>query len=184
MSATSITEPIHHTITSGGREVPYVTYLFGFEDSIKIGAEVAELLGDTLDLSRGIGSVISGFGRAILERGDAEFVARILRMTARDGEKLADMAAVRTAYAGNLGELVQAIAWVVRVNWSDFFVEGVRPLMQSEVIAPLLDAMRASNDASWMRGTSDGSDGKSSTSSGSPAKRSSAAGRTSRSKRQ
>lgn len=179
----STVEHITTDIVIGDRTVPYLTFRFGFEESIKLGAEVAELLGDTLDLTHGIGSVIAGFGRAILERGDAEFVARILKRTARDGVKLDSMEAVRGAYEGNLGELVQAIAWVVRVNWSDFFAEGVKPLMESEVLTPLLAAMRASESASWMRGTSAGSGGSSSTDSASPTTRSSGGGRTRKSRK-
>ncbi|MGB0890510.1 MAG: phage tail assembly chaperone [Solirubrobacterales bacterium] len=162
---------------AGNNPVPYITLKFGFGDSIEIGAEVAEWLGESLDLTNGVGSIIAGFGRSLTKHGHVELIAKILRRTFRDGVKLDTREALASAYEGNLGEMVQAIAWVVEVNWSDFFAEGVRPLMESKVLAPAMAMLREQQSASWLAGTSGGKDGSSSSGSASRTRKSSSGGR-------
>ena len=180
----SVAESITTEIALPGKDpVPYLMHRFGFAESIELGAEVAEWHGESFDLSNGVGSVIAGFGRALAKHGNVDLLGRILRRTARDGVKLDTPEALQAAYEGNLGEMVQAVAWVVEVNWSSFFVEGVRPLMESKVLAPALAMLHAQQSGSWLAGTSDGRGGSSSTSSTSPTSRSSIGGRSTRSKK-
>lgn len=158
------------TLTIGEREVAYSTTQFAFEDAILRQAEVMALLGDSANPRHGLGSVLSGFGRAIIAAGGADFAYRMLKRTVRDGVKLNTPAAVAEAYEGNLGELVVAIEWVVRENFADFFGEGVRELIKKRLVAPFLSQMlNGGFDASLRDLTSpDGTSGPSPNDSDSP----------------
>lgn len=142
----------------GGKTVRYVTTKFPFEEALELQAETLILVGDTASgLGSGIGGVVSNLGRAILERGGAKFVYRILAQTAREGVKLNAPERVQEAYGDNLAEMIIALEWVIRTNFGSAFGDGVRQVVRERILAPAM-AMLATEqlDASWMRPTSTG----------------------------
>lgn len=158
------------TITIGDREVVYTTTQFAFEDAIGRQAEVLKLLGGVADFRNGIGTALSGFGHAIIAAGGADFAYRMLKRTVRDGVKLNTPAAVAEAYEGNLGELVVAIEWVVRENFSDFFAEGVRKLVGERIVAPFVTMLSSAESGAWLKPLTspDGTSGQSPSDSANP----------------
>lgn len=140
-----------------GESHAYTTTKFAYEDAIELQAMVLQLIGDSADFSRSLGSVFSGLGGAIIRLGGAKFTYRLLKRTIRDGVKLDRDSAVQEAYEGNLAELALALEWVIRVNFADFFDDGVRPLVRERLLAPLIQMLANGGlGASWMRPTPTG----------------------------
>ena len=94
------------------------------------GEPGGEELGDDVDL----GSAIGMIPRLISLKGEDKLLRRILRYTSREDtpdangrpimQKLKSDRDFDQAYAGNYGEMFDAVGWVLKVNYGPFF-EGI-----------------------------------------------------------
>lgn len=75
---------------------------------------------DALDGSA-LGMGLQGVAQAIVAQGGSQLLLTILRNTTRDKVRLAKASEFDRAYAANYGELFKAVAWVLKVNFSDVF---------------------------------------------------------------
>lgn len=90
--------------------------------ALELSPKLLDLIGGTVDFSRGVGSSISGLGAGLVRLGAADFVLDVLQTTSRDGLRLDNQATFEQAFTGNLGELVRVLDWVVCENFRPFGV--------------------------------------------------------------
>lgn len=104
-----------------GVEHEYVMHRFGAVQGLRIGTELLGLLGETLNFHGGqVGPAIKGLALGIMQRGNDRFVGELLEHVRRDGKPINDVAALESAYAGNLGELLRAVDWSIGENFAGF----------------------------------------------------------------
>lgn len=117
-----------------GNAHQYVTIQFGASDGLRLLGELVRLSGDAMGRATDAMAVPAA-GRALTALGERlasqpGFVRELLAGTRRDGQPLSQQAVFDGAYQGNYGELLEALLWVLTVN----FQSGV----QSGPLAPLL----------------------------------------------
>lgn len=103
-----------------GEPHQYVVLPHGAMTGFPLGAELLDLLGETLRFERGVGACIEGLAKGMLKRGDVKLVLRLVEHVSRDGERLKDEAAFNRAFTANYGELLKVLVWVIEVNFAGF----------------------------------------------------------------
>jgi len=107
--------------------------------ALELSPKLLDLIGGTVDFSRGVGSAISGLGAGLVRLGAADFVLDVLQTTSRDGVRVDNRAMFEEAYTGNLGELIRVLDWVVCENFRPFGLalrDTVGVHLQSMLSAP------------------------------------------------
>lgn len=89
-------------------------------EGMQLGIELFGLLGESLDVSKGLSTSFGGLSAGLLKRGGPKLVVRLLQHCARDGARLEKDADFQVAYQANYGELIRACDWVIKVNFSGF----------------------------------------------------------------
>lgn len=164
-----------------GQEHKYTTTLLPVGEALPLGAELIGLLGETFDLSRGVGSALSGFASGLLTRGHEKLILRLLDGVARDGDKVTEQHNFELAYAGNFGELLRALEWVIEANFGDFS-EAARDVVGGR-LERSLKQMSDGSATSWLTALLSGASGSSSTPGSAPGATSETGGASPNSKR-
>lgn len=108
-----------------------------------VGPKVLGLIGDTIDLRRGVGSALTGLADSVTRHGGWELLSELLRGVTRDGVDVSEVAGFEAAYTGNLGEVLRAVEAVLEVKFG-----GFSKAARATVGAWLRDSLRQLNGAS------------------------------------
>jgi hypothetical protein len=98
----------------------YLVLPHGAMSGFPLGAELLDLLGETLRFERGVGACIEGLAKGVLKRGDVKLILRLVEHVSRDGERLNDEAVFNRVFQANYGELLRLLVWVIEVNFAGF----------------------------------------------------------------
>jgi hypothetical protein len=154
-----------------GRSHDYVAHMHGAIAGIGLGTELIGLLGETVQLQRGLGACLTGLAQGIVARGDVKLVERLLEHTSRDGERLTP-AVMERAYQANYGELLEVLAWIVEENFGSFSEAAVRTLAPrlAKMLQPKQDG------GNWLASLATGASGLSSGQASAPSPNSATSG--------
>jgi|GEM_PF-3943481 len=149
-----------------GKPVEYFGHTFDYPEGFDLAAELMEVAGTAISGGT-LGGSVAALAKAVIAKGGSVLVGRLLVRTARDGEKLDTPDALTAAYSNNYGEVVLALAHVIRENFGDFFGERVREGLATYVEKYVGALAKTAPDGSWPMPTSgDSTSGSSPSASG------------------
>lgn len=102
----------------------YRTSKFGPSHALELAAKISKIAGAGIDLKSGAIRP-DAIAAALLEAGHIDLVRQLLALTVRDGAKLTAVV-IEQVYHDNLGEMIEAAAWVIAENFRSFFGIGRR----------------------------------------------------------